>query len=262
MKKCLYCRICNPILKVQNDMKRNILILFVLCLVHLNLVAQSIVAEPAIMEETFEVNLADFNDLVIHSSMVNNSDATVDVKWVRVINEELPSRWTSQICDNTTCYASQVSSNVSPDLGLNTPITLAPGEVGTLDIHINPDGTAGSGTITIELYDNADMSTLISTGTFSFNVQQTEVSISEVEKAALQLYPNPSPDYFQLTNASIVDHVVMYNIVGRVVKTFDVYSGERYDIADLPNGMYLVSMINEEEGVVKTTRLSKRAYRP
>lgn len=241
-------------------MKRIIPTLFILLLLNISLMAQAIIADPAINEETFSVTLTDFNDLVIHSSMVNTSDATLDVKWVRVVGD-MPDAWTSQVCDNTNCYAPFISSNVEDGV-VDAPITLTAGEVGILDVHVNPQGVAGSGVITVELYNNANMDELISTGTFTFHVEDMSVSISEIEKAALQLYPNPSPDYFQLTNANIVDNIVVYNIVGRAVKTFDVYDGERYDVADLPNGMYLVSLVSAEEGVVKTVRLSKRSYRP
>lgn len=243
-------------------MKRIIPTLFILFLINISLVAQAaIIADPAINEETFSVDLESFNDLVIHSSMVNTSDATLDVKWVRVVGE-LPEGWTSKVCDNTTCYADFVYSNVASEFNLDAPITLTAGEAGTLDVHINPNGVAGTGLVTVELYDNSNMNEVVSTGTFTFHIEDINVSISEIEKAALQLYPNPSPDYFQLTNANIVDNIVVYNIVGRAVKTFDVYDGERYDVADLPNGMYLVSLVSEEEGVVKTVRLSKRSYRP
>lgn len=262
MKKALYWPIYNPNTKVQNHMKRNILILFAFFLLHLNLIGQSaIIADPAINEESFSIDLSDDeNTAIIFSSMVNNTDATVDVKWVQTLSDA-PAEWKSKVCDNRLCYDPPVYSNIIPDT-LNAPITLAPGEAGTLNAYIEPHGVAGSGMVTIELYDNANPETLISTGTYMFHIQGLNTSIPEVEKSALQVYPNPSPDYFQLTNASIVDRIVVYNIVGRVVKTFDVYNGERYDIADLSNGMYLVSLINEKEGIMKTVRFSKRSFRP
>ena len=61
---------------------------------------------------------------------------------------------------------------------------------------------------------------------------------------------------------NVVDQVVVYNLLGRQVRSFNAYQNARYDLSSLPNGFYLVSLLNEEAGTLKTVRLSKRAFRP
>ena len=48
----------------------------------------------------------------------------------------------------------------------------------------------------------------------------------------------------------------------RKVKIFDTISNGKYDISDLPDGMYLVSMVDGSQKIVKTVRISKRSIRP
>ena len=51
-------------------------------------------------------------------------------------------------------------------------------------------------------------------------------------------------------------------MLGKRVRTFDTSFGNKYDIADLPEGIYLVSMVDANRKVVKTVRISKRGIRP
>lgn len=78
----------------------------------------------------------------------------------------------------------------------------------------------------------------------------------------LRVFPNPATDSFAVVDNSIVDEIVMYNIIGKKMKTFMHESRKKYDISDLPEGMYFVSMISAEKGVLKTLRINKRVMRP
>ena len=101
---------------------------------------------------------------------------------------------------------------------------------------------------------------VLTTAVFEVSVP---TAVSEVEKAALRVFPNPATDYFMLDNQSnLVDELVVYNVLGKRVRSFPVVQGGKYNVADLPNGMYLVTLLNREEGILKTVRVSKRNYRP
>jgi len=50
----------------------------------------------------------------------------------------------------------------------------------------------------------------------------------------------------------------MYNIVGDRVKTFYAYRNKRYYVDDLPDGLYLVRLMDVNNRVIKTLRLNKR----
>lgn len=103
------------------------------------------------------------------------------------------------------------------------------------------------------------LSIFLSTGLFA---QRSRSASSDITAYELRVFPNPATDSFSLVENDLVDKIVLYNIIGREVKTFDYKDNQKYSLLDLPEGMYFVSMINLEKGVLKTVRISKRAMRP
>jgi len=83
---------------------------------------------------------------------------------------------------------------------------------------------------------------------------------SVVSQAALELklFPNPAVDYFSLSENQIVERVLIFNLVGRQMKNFKARSREKYNIADLPKGMYLVQLLNKQQDIITTQRLHKQ----
>ena len=72
------------------------------------------------------------------------------------------------------------------------------------------------------------------------------------------VYPNPAIDYIGLTNDTDVTYIRVFNMVGRPMREFKAVNGQRYDIADLPQGLYLIQLINESNQVITTQRITKR----
>jgi hypothetical protein len=72
-----------------------------------------------------------------------------------------------------------------------------------------------------------------------------------------QIYPNPAIHYFEVTGDDI-DTITIYNIVGRKMKTFIAQENKKYNIEDLPMGMYLVQVFGPDNKILSTSRLSKR----
>ena len=87
-------------------------------------------------------------------------------------------------------------------------------------------------------------------------------STSEAFKPSISIFPNPATDYIQLSNAREADRLVVYNIVGREMRSFNTAPGQRYFIGDLPNGLYLASLVSHKKGVLNTLRVQKSALRP
>ncbi len=81
----------------------------------------------------------------------------------------------------------------------------------------------------------------------------------EGDGTKVSLYPNPANDYFMLKNAENVHTVLVYNILGREVKRFRLnQGGGRYQVNDLPKGMYVIRLINSNKDVLQTIRMNKR----
>ena len=85
-------------------------------------------------------------------------------------------------------------------------------------------------------------------------------SNDEVHRTEVNIFPNPSSENFTLTCGALeVSQMLIYNIVGQMVESFDhVGSGFQFG-KDLPEGTYHVSLIyvngkSEQSQLIKITR--------
>ena len=81
-------------------------------------------------------------------------------------------------------------------------------------------------------------------------IEPTEIKIT--------IYPNPASDFIQISNHEDVSQIIVFNLVGRKMKTFEVQGDEKYNISNLPKGMYLVQLVNHGKKIITTQRISKR----
>ena len=77
-------------------------------------------------------------------------------------------------------------------------------------------------------------------------------SINELAEATIGIYPNPTENTFTVATDSAIDGLVITDMNGRVVKTFE--GGQNnFDVSDLTEGVYFVKVT--QNATVKTTRL-------
>ncbi|MDN3663921.1 T9SS type A sorting domain-containing protein [Algibacter miyuki] len=76
----------------------------------------------------------------------------------------------------------------------------------------------------------------------------------DAQAAAISVYPNPVTNSFQLDYNKNIENVELYNVTGRLLKTFSARAN--YDISDLTMGIYLVN-INTTSGS-KTLKIVKK----
>ncbi len=89
-------------------------------------------------------------------------------------------------------------------------------------------------------------------GVFTLNAQRTA-------KADLTVFPNPAIDYISVQdNHDAVGQVVIINLVGKRVKEFEYAKGDRYYVADLAKGMYLIQLIDKQKRIIVTHKIDKR----
>jgi hypothetical protein len=75
----------------------------------------------------------------------------------------------------------------------------------------------------------------------------------ELSNASIVAYPNPVINSFQIDSSLDIENVKLYNINGRLVKTFK--ANTNYDISNLAKGIYIVD-IKTQKGL-KTLRILK-----
>lgn len=75
------------------------------------------------------------------------------------------------------------------------------------------------------------------------------LAVSEVQKNAFTIYPNPARDHFYLRVPHLTEETIklkIYNVLGNLLRTESIrYKVHRFDISKLPAGVYLVSLEGE-----------------
>ncbi len=74
----------------------------------------------------------------------------------------------------------------------------------------------------------------------------------------IEVQPNPAGDYFQLISDSVLPEgtkITLVDLQGKVVKTVNFQNANKYDIADLSTGIYMVKVFNAES--TRTFKLLK-----
>jgi Secretion system C-terminal sorting domain len=90
--------------------------------------------------------------------------------------------------------------------------------------------------------------------TTSFALQAQKSS-----KIDLSVYPNPAVEYISVQDDNdVVGKIVVFNLVGKKMKSFEISKGDSYYVADLPKGMYLVQILDHNSKLLTTQRVNKR----
>lgn len=243
-------------------MKQPILFTF-LFLLSLGAGAQTVLdISPNPYEETISFDLSDLTDFKLcHTTIKNNGNKTLSLRWVVEV-VEAPEEWKFSVCDQNTCYYTSNTTNVDlTDRYPNLPVVLAPGDTARLDLNIFPFGMAGRADVKLHVFDVNNPSALLNSACFNTTLDAPS-PLTEQEKSRLRIYPNPVTDYMTVTRNTFIRQLWVSNILGKRVKTFNTNSNGKYDVSDLPDGIYLVSMVDAAKKVVKTVRMSKRSVRP
>lgn len=86
-----------------------------------------------------------------------------------------------------------------------------------------------------------------------------DIVLEGPDPSKLSIYPNPATDFIALSEYTGIHEMVVYNLVGKPMKNFQVtMQDQRFDVTDLPDGVYLVQMLDANKKPIKTQRLSKR----
>ncbi len=91
------------------------------------------------------------------------------------------------------------------------------------------------------------------------NMSEQPTPVPDSHTTAIKIYPNPSTNFFVIQTTATVRKVEIYTILGKKLKEYiQPDPNEHFDVADLDRGMYLVSILDTENKVIKTVRLSKQ----
>lgn len=213
------------------------------------------------VDYSFQIDLSDFwAEPIAHVSVTNRSTNILNLRWEREVIDA-PVEWEYRICDTIACYPTSVTSNVVIGGQPNMPVPLAQDQHTLLDVHVLPRGVAGCGKVAIHLSDATDPNNIIETITYNICIDPITSVNEPFDRNKLRIYPNPTANFISLTRNTVVRQLWVHNILGKRVRTFHTSYNGHYDLSDLPDGLYLVSMVDAEGNVLKTVRVSKRSIR-
>ncbi|MFK7776269.1 MAG: T9SS type A sorting domain-containing protein [Saprospiraceae bacterium] len=203
----------------------------------------------------------------MHSDINNNTSSEVELRW-EIVSIDAPVEWQPQLCVNNEsggCFSWDVLSNTAAALPNAIPLTIQANDHSIFDMGVRPRSVAGCGTYEIRVAPMDDQSNIVVIGTYTFkyNVDENCVplestSTNNFDKSLVKIFPNPTNDYFTITENAYVESIQIFNIVGKQMAATNFQSGDAINISSFPNGLYLVRMLDNDGDVLKTTRLTKR----
>lgn len=187
-----------------------------------------------------------------------------------------PSEWKygtfNRQSRNGAYIISDASSNNEP------PINLAPGSSVTFQVVLQPFGVAGDGRVEIQFTDLNDLGKTLgkavvtseiiqrsgsATAPGDSNVSGTDEGSRPAPKS-VRLYPNPTREsrfFVEAPPGTRLGRVEVSNTLGNRLLKFDRPAGkDGYDVEGLPDGLYLISIYDENGKKLKTLRLLHRQY--
>lgn len=200
----------------------------------------------------------------IHASLENNTNDPVSLRF-EITSDDAPSQWEVQLCvndDTGGCFSWGITSNVDAAIGIDVPLNIIANGSSIMDLGLRPNGVLGCGSFDVAITTVDDPTTVLAIGTYNFKINTDPncetVSTSDFDKAAIKIFPNPTNDYFTITDNNYVRDIEIFNIVGKRMKVNSFQNGQAINVTSYPNGLYLVRMLGKNGEILKTTRLTKR----
>jgi len=188
-------------------------------------------------------------DISYHIHVTNTSNQSISLFWSKRMSNN-PSGWFSWICDKNLCYDPSV--NACPQ---SKPNVMAAGETIELQVHANPANTEGAGDYELSVIDDAGNVLNTINGQI---IVSSATAVKDLNSAKLTVYPNPTQDFFQVSDTPGLRYIELFNIVGNKMKSYDATPQKQYYVGDLTDGIYLVRLVTSSGKIIKTIRLSKR----
>lgn len=226
--------------------------LLILCLCSFASLAESQVSiEPSSLDAVVNENTMYTYNLVL----TNKGSADVDLYWAIEKGNDFPNLWKTTMCDSRLCYNENIDV-----IDTRRPNKLFKDSTMIFQIYFHPSGQKATSTLQLKLYSDKELKNLVAETKANANVTaDATVSFNSVKLAEdLLLYPNPADQFFFIKNDNNINRVIIYNVLGKEIKTEYHSKGASHDISDLNKGLYFLKLLDSKNKLIKTLRLNKR----
>lgn len=173
--------------------------------------------------------------------------------WEAQMSESMPEEWQFIICDTELCYAPGILMCAE-----SKPNIIAPGSEGSFKFDLVHNQAIGEGILQVRFFSAADHSETLLVADLYFDVSTASSIKDDVDSVTLNLYPNPTSDYFQIEQDDNVERVAVYSIVGREMFSYEHKVGQAYSVSELSNGYYMARLIGGNGETLKIIRFNKK----
>lgn len=233
--------------------------------------------EPAnVVQEIVVDNLDESYQDMTTFVVTNNSRRIIQLVYQLRVGEK-PRSWKYGVFNGRTSSTPYLLESSTGSTG--RPVPLAPGQSATFFIVLEPDGISGSGRAEVLFSDLTIPGRTLGTASFATKILRRPLLNANAPSSAggtdsvptqsrptpttVRLYPNPAQERFfvEAPPGTKVGRVEVSNTLGRRLRRFDRPAGEEgYDIEQLPDGLYLISIYDDRGKKLKTLRLLHRRF--
>lgn len=172
-------------------------------------------------------------ELVAPSKISNLSSLPDTIVWTRTVND-IPSNWTSAVCDINQCFGVSVST---------AEFILPPNSVEAMSYHFYPASNSGTGTMIVRLERKSNPSIYLDIVIYC---QSYGLSVKDISNHQLNVFPNPATDFISIGSESIKEGTFeITNLLGEKLISNSYAIAQKIDISTLPKGIYFITIQNE-----------------
>ena len=192
--------------------------------------------EPNFSKDEFDYNAKAY--------LTNSSTDAADTLFAWVLNKiDVPSDWSTTVCSGYLCIEEPI-----------TPynFVLKQGDSVEFKLGFAFFGVAGEGDAYVSAYSTSNPSNRDSIR-LRITVRDL-VSINDMDKSAIKVYPNPATDVVYVDYSAINYTVNIYDILGNLNMSQNINKGQPIQINDLARGVYVVRI----EGDINFSRVLQK----
>lgn len=232
--------------------------------------------EPAnVVKEVVVDDLdADYQDITT-VTVTNTSRRTIQLVKEQVVIGK-PSVWRYGVFNQRNRSSPYQLSASDPNA--SKPITLSPGESAVFHVVLQPEGLVGDGRIEVRFFDLTVPGKQLGKAVIASEIVErtgtaptaTEDNSSESSggdarpvPTTVRIYPNPARENFfvEAPPGTSLGRLEISNALGNRLRKFDRPPGkDGYNVSDLPDGLYLISIYDKQGKKLKTLRLLHRQF--